>query len=76
MGAALTPHTLPLVQKIPWDEIVTVDEEERANAVLLLLEKEKTLTEGAGAVAAAAVLNRKDCAGRKKGRCADLRRKY
>ena len=41
------------------DEIVTVDDEEIANAILLLLEKEKTLTEGAGAVAVAAVLNRK-----------------
>ncbi|MGA8409772.1 MAG: threonine ammonia-lyase [Candidatus Acidiferrales bacterium] len=51
-------HTFPLVQKYV-DEIVTVDEEEIANAILLLLEKEKTLTEGAGAVAAAAVLNKK-----------------
>ena len=42
--------TLPLVSKYV-DEIVTVDEEEIANAILLLLEKEKTLTEGAGAVA-------------------------
>ena len=50
--------TFPLVQKYV-DEIVTVDDEEIANAILLLLEKEKTLTEGAGAVAAAAVLNRK-----------------
>jgi threonine dehydratase len=51
-------HTFPLVSKYV-DEIVTVDEEEIANAILLLLEKEKTLTEGAGAVAAAAVLNKK-----------------
>jgi threonine dehydratase len=51
-------RTLPLVQKYV-DEIVTVDEEEIANAILLLLEKEKTLAEGAGAVAAAAVVNRK-----------------
>jgi threonine dehydratase len=51
-------HTLPLVQKYV-DEIVTVDEEEIANAILTLLEKEKTLTEGAGAVAVAAVLNGK-----------------
>jgi threonine dehydratase len=50
--------TLPLVEKYV-DEIVTVDEEEIANAILLLLEKEKTLAEGAGAVAAAAVLNQK-----------------
>ena len=38
--------------------MVTVDEEEIANAVLLLLEQEKTVTEGAGAVALAALYNR------------------
>ena len=41
------------------DDIVTVDEEEIANAILLLLEREKTLAEGAGAAAIAALLNRK-----------------
>jgi threonine dehydratase len=51
-------ETFPLVQKYV-DDIVTVDEEEIANAILLLLEKEKTLAEGAGAVATAAVLQRK-----------------
>ena len=50
--------TLPLVQKYV-DDIVTVDEEEIANAILLLLEREKTLAEGAGAAAIAAVINRK-----------------
>jgi threonine dehydratase len=50
--------TFPLAQKYV-DDIVTVDDEEIANAILVLLEKEKTLTEGAGAVAAAAVLNKK-----------------
>jgi threonine dehydratase len=50
--------TLPLVQKYV-DQIVTVDEEEIANAILLLLEREKTLAEGAGAAAIAAVLNHK-----------------
>jgi threonine dehydratase len=50
--------TFPLVEKYV-DDIVTVDDEEIANAILVMLEKEKTLTEGAGAVAAAAVLNRK-----------------
>jgi threonine dehydratase len=50
--------TFPLVQRYV-DDIVTVDEEEIANAILLLLEKEKTLSEGAGAVAAAAVLQHK-----------------
>src|SRR5438046_10351657 len=51
-------RTLPLVQKYV-DQIVTVDEEEIANAILLLLEREKTLAEGAGAAAIAAFVNRK-----------------
>src|ERR1700689_1627172 len=51
-------RTFPLVQKYVED-IVTVEEEEIANAILLLLEREKTLAEGAGAAAIAAVLNRK-----------------
>ena len=37
------------------DEIVTVDEDEIASAILTLLEREKTLAEGAGAAALAAV---------------------
>jgi threonine dehydratase len=41
------------------DELVTVDEEEIANAIMVLLEREKTLAEGAGAVALAALLQRK-----------------
>jgi threonine dehydratase len=41
------------------DEIVTVDEAEIANAILLLLEREKTLVEGAGAVGVAAIHNRR-----------------
>jgi threonine dehydratase len=51
-------HTFPLVRKYV-DEIVTVDEEEIASAILQLLEKEKTLAEGAGAAATAALLNKK-----------------
>ena len=51
-------RTLPLIQKYV-DDIVTVDEEEIANAILLLLEREKTLAEGAGAAAIAALLNHK-----------------
>ncbi len=51
-------RTFPLIKKYV-DEIVTVEEEEIANAILLLLEREKTLAEGAGAAATAAVLNRK-----------------
>ena len=49
-------RTLPLVQKYV-DQIVTVEEEEVANAILLLLEREKTLAEGAGAAAVAALVN-------------------
>lgn len=51
-------HTLAMVQKYV-DDVVTVDDEEIANAILLLLEHEKTLAEGAGAAAMAALLNRK-----------------
>jgi threonine dehydratase len=51
-------RTLPLVERYV-DEIVTVDEEEIANAILLLLEREKTVAEGAGATPVAALLNRK-----------------
>ena len=50
--------TLPLVSRYV-DEIVTVDDEEIASAILLLLEKEKTLAEGAGAAALAAVVQSK-----------------
>jgi threonine dehydratase len=50
--------TLPQVQRFV-DEIVTVDEEEIANAIMVLLEREKTLAEGAGAVALAALLQSK-----------------
>jgi threonine dehydratase len=50
--------TLPLVKQFV-DEIVTVDEEEIANAIMVLLEREKTLAEGAGAVALAALLQKK-----------------
>jgi threonine dehydratase len=51
-------RTLPLVERYV-DDIVTVDEEEIANAILLLLEREKTVAEGAGAAAAAALIHRK-----------------
>jgi threonine dehydratase len=50
--------TLPLVSRYV-DEIVTVDDEEIASAILLLLEQEKTLAEGAGAAALAAVVQSK-----------------
>lgn len=60
--------TFPLVQHY-LDDIVTVDDEEIANAILLLLEREKTVVEGAGAVTLAALLNRKipQVAGKKVG---------
>ena len=51
-------RTLPLVQRYV-DELVAVDEEEIANAILVLLEREKTLAEGAGAVALASLLQHK-----------------
>ena len=41
------------------DAVVTVSEEEIANAILLLLEIEKTVVEGAGAVPLAALVNRR-----------------
>jgi threonine dehydratase len=58
-------RTLPMVQRYV-DEIVTVEEEEIANAILLLLEREKMLAEGAGATAVAALLYHKtSCKGKK-----------
>jgi threonine dehydratase len=50
--------TFPLVEKYV-DEIVTVDEDEIASAILTLLEREKTLAEGAGATALAALLQKR-----------------
>ena len=50
--------TFPVVEKYV-DEIVTVDEDEIASAILTLLEREKTLAEGAGAAALAALLQRR-----------------
>jgi threonine dehydratase len=50
-------RTMALV-KAHVDEIVTVSEEELANAILRLLEIEKTVVEGAGAAPLAALLNR------------------
>jgi threonine dehydratase len=50
--------TFPMVERYV-DEIVTVEEDEIAAAILVLLEREKTLAEGAGATALAALLQRK-----------------
>jgi len=47
--------TFPLIEELV-DDIVTVEEEEIARAILLLLEREKTVVEGAGAVPLAALL--------------------
>lgn len=49
--------TTPLVRKYV-DDVVLVDEEEIAEAILVLLEQEKTVVEGAGAVGFAALLQR------------------
>jgi len=60
-------RTLPLVRRYV-DEIVTVDEEEIANAILVLVEREKTVAEGAGAAAVAALLqHRTSLSGKKVG---------
>ncbi len=50
--------TLPLCARY-LDDVVTVDEEEIANAILFLLEREKTMAEGAGAAGVAALLQHK-----------------
>lgn len=56
-------HTI--VRKLV-DELITVSEEEIAEAMLLLLLKDKVLTEGAGALGAAALLSGKlDVKGKK-----------
>ena len=51
-------HTFDLARRHA-DRVVTVAEEEIANAILLLLEIEKTVVEGAGAVSLAALANRR-----------------
>lgn len=49
--------TFDIIQRYV-DDIVTVDEEEIASAILLLMERVKTISEGAGAASVAAVLNK------------------
>ncbi|WP_410208814.1 threonine ammonia-lyase [Fusobacterium sp.] len=57
--------TLELAKKYV-DKVVTVSEQEIANAILFLLEKSKVVAEGAGATPLAAVLAGKiDCKGKK-----------
>jgi len=50
--------TMPIIRDLV-DELVLVEEEEIALAIVALLEKSKLLVEGAGAVALAALLNNK-----------------
>jgi len=50
-------RTFAMAQKYV-DRVVSVDDEEVANAILQLLEKEKTVAEGAGAAGMAALLHR------------------
>ncbi len=57
-GAARGGDHFPLAARYV-DEIVSVEEEEIASAILTLLEREKLLAEGAGAAATAALLQRK-----------------
>ncbi|HZH04391.1 MAG TPA: threonine ammonia-lyase [Myxococcaceae bacterium] len=64
-------QTFAMVQKYV-DAIVTVDEEEIANAILRLLEQDKTVVEGAGALPLAALLNGKVPAARGKNVAAIL----
>ena len=52
--ARVGAHTFPIVRDLV-DDIVTVREDDIANAVMELLEREKTLAEGAGAVSFAAL---------------------
>jgi len=54
----VTPMMLDYV--LEWvDEIVQVEEQEIANAILFLLEKQKLVVEGAGAVSVAALMHEK-----------------
>jgi len=49
-------NTFAIVQKYV-DEVVTVSEEEIANAILILIEREKSVVEGAGATTLVALIN-------------------
>lgn len=50
--------TFELIEKYV-DELITVEEDEIAQAILFMMEKDKILAEGSGAVAAAAIMNNK-----------------
>ena len=60
---AVGSQALPLIQRYV-DDVITVTEEEIANAILTLLEDEKVVAEGAAAVGVAAILNDKLPTGR------------
>ena len=53
-----SPVTYKIIKEIV-DDIVEVDDEEIANAILFLMEKHKVVVEGAGAVGVAALLHHK-----------------
>ncbi|MEO1928517.1 MAG: threonine ammonia-lyase [Nautiliaceae bacterium] len=53
-----SPVTFKLIQDL-IDDIVEVDDEEIANAILFLMERQKLVVEGAGAVGIAALLHHK-----------------
>ena len=53
-----SPVTYKLIKEVV-DDIVEVDDEEIANAILFLMEKQKVVVEGAGAVGVAALLHHK-----------------
>src|SRR5262249_46071799 len=61
----VSERTLRMVARYV-DDVVTVDEEEVAEAILALLEREKTVSEGAGAAPLAALLSRRLSLGGKK----------
>jgi threonine dehydratase len=54
----VSPVTFKIIQEVV-DDIVEVDDEEIANAILFLMERQKVVVEGAGAVGVAALLHHK-----------------
>ena len=59
LNAIVHPATIARQEELVREsgaEVVTVEEDEIASAILVLLEREKTLAEGAGAAALAALL--------------------
>ena len=65
--------TLPLLREL-LDELVTVSEDEIADAMVFLAERAKLVAEGAGAVAVAALISGRLRAGRRRDRRDRLRR--